>query len=476
MERNGTLKNQEAIQRSIIEDMSDGVLVLGLNGVISVINPAALAILEREEESLLGKPFARCFFDREENDEFSQAILDAVYERGKEHVNYVPFHTGTQIKQLRLLTTFLMEQDERVGVIAVISDLTELHELKDSLRAMERIQKLNQQLEVRNELLRATFGRYLSDDIVQEILEKPGGLTLGGQKREVTILMSDLRGFTAMCEHMEPQDVTASLNHYFHEMYEEISRYHGTLIEFLGDGLFIIFGAPLENPHHASDAVAAALGMQSRMEEVNRWNREHGYEPLSMGIGINTGPVILGNIGSDRRTKYGVMGANVNLTGRIESYTTAGEILISPSTRAAVPEELSVKREFPAQPKGVKEELTITQVVGIGAPYDRYITETEEVFTALLAPIAIPFRRIDGKHVAAQTETMQLLSLSENGAVCTGPEDIVLYENLVLDTGGELFAKVVKKQGNEMTLAFTAKPEGFAGWRERMLAGQEVKP
>jgi adenylate cyclase len=109
-------------------------------------------------------------------------------------------------------------------------------------------------------------------------------------------MMSDLRGFTAMSERMNPQDLITMLNHYFGVMYEEIERYNGTLIEFMGDGMLVIFGAPVTTRTHASDAVAAALGMQKRMREVNKWNAERGYEPLEMGIGINTDEMILGNI------------------------------------------------------------------------------------------------------------------------------------------------------------------------------------
>ena len=336
------MERETLIRNSIISDMSEGVMAVRFDGRIELANDAALAILEKTEEELVGSSFVRAFFGEEENDAFVQSVLDAVYEKGRRMESYVPYRTGRGEKQLRIVSSCLREQEKMTGVILVISDVTELTEMRDAMKAMDRIQALNHQLEMRNRVLQETFGRYLSDDIVREILDSPSGWKLGGQKRELTILMSDLRGFTALSERMEPQDLITMLNHFFGEMYEEIERCRGTLIEFLGDGMLVIFGAPAPSETHAADAVAAAVGMQKRMEAVNRWNAERGYEPLAMGIGINTDAVILGKIGSEKRTKYGVLGAAVNLTGRIESYTTEGQILISPGTRAAVASELRI--------------------------------------------------------------------------------------------------------------------------------------
>ena len=458
------LQKSTLVRKRIIEDMSDGVVLIGNNGIIRLVNPSALAIFDKKEEDLKGKSFAACFFEESMNDDFTQTVLDAVYEGGKEHVNFVPYYNGTDMKQLRVMTSFLKDNGEKVGVIAVISDMTEVFELRDAVTAMRRIEKLNQQLEIRNELLRDTFGRYLSDDIVKEIMEKPDGLKMGGQKRVITIMMSDLRGFTAMCERMEAEDLTNSLNHYFREMYEEISRYRGTLIEFLGDGLFVIFGAPVESKSHASDAVAAAIGMQQRMAEVNRWNKEHGYEELAMGIGINTGEVVVGNIGSDKRTKYGVMGPNVNLAGRVESYTTEGQILISPSTRDAIREELVIKSSFQAMPKGVKKEITISNVIGIGGSYQRYLTEEEDSMSLLENPVNVLYHAIEGKHVSRDERQAVICAISEHGAMMEIAEDLKEFDNIVLEIGAELYCKITEKKEDRYLITFTARPANFNDW------------
>ena len=209
------MERQEIIQSSIVRDLAEGVMVIGSDGIIEAINKAALQIVERKREDLVGKNFALAFFTEDENDAFVQTVLDAVYERGRQQESYLPFRIGETVKQLRIVSSYLRDGKEIIGVILVISDITELVELRDAIQAMKTIQNLNRQLELRNRVLQETFGRYLSDEIVSEILDSPEGWKLGGQKRTLTVMMSDLRGFTAMSERMQPQDLITMLNHYF---------------------------------------------------------------------------------------------------------------------------------------------------------------------------------------------------------------------------------------------------------------------
>src|SRR5579883_3433245 len=176
--------------------------------------------------------------------------------------------------------------------------------------------------------MRRTFGRYLTDEVVASLLETPGGLTLGGERRKVTILISDLRGFSAISERLPPEQVVTILNLYLGTMSDTITRYSGTINEFIGDGIFVMFGAPIYREDDSERAVACAIAMQSAMVEVNRQNQQLGLPALEMGIGIHTGEVVDGNIGSQRRAKYTVIGNHVNLAARIESYTVGGQILI----------------------------------------------------------------------------------------------------------------------------------------------------
>jgi adenylate cyclase len=462
------MEKRQIIQNSIISDMSEGVMAIRFDGRIELVNDAALSILERTREELEGRPFASCFFINENNDPFTECVLDVIYMKGRRQDRYVPYHTDRGRKELRIVSSYLKEESEKVGVILVISDITELTRMRDAVIAMEKIRRLNESLSLRNRVLQETFGRYLSDDIVREILESPDGWKLGGQKRTLTIMMSDIRGFTMLCERMEPQDLVTMVNHYFSEMYEEISRYNGTLIEFLGDGMFVISGAPVTTQAHASDAVAAAIGMLKRMKAVNEWNAQRGFEPLSMGIAINSDDVILGNIGSERRTKYGVLGAPVNLTGRLESYAAGGQILISSSTRDLIREEVTVDFTRNVSPKGVHGDITICGVSGIGAPYNLYLDEKTDRPVLLPAPAEVKYYLLDGKHVIGRSRKAAILSVSEGQAVMETEEEIFTCDNLKLDVGDGLYALVTHTENDLTTIRFTARPAGFGQWLEQI--------
>ena len=455
---------QELIRASIIRDMSEGVMTIGFDGVITYVNPAAVQILSREGEELLGRSFGLCFFDREENDAFTQTVLDAVYDRSRSHAATVPFFTGTETKQLRVVTSLLTHKGENVGVIIVISDMSELMELRDAVKAMERIRALNGQLELRNRLLSETFGRFLSDEIVHQLLETPDGLSLGGKKRSLTILMSDLRGFTAMSERMDAADLIAMLNHYLGEMTEAIQRRNGTIIEFIGDGIMAIFGAPAPSETHAADAIAAALEMEARMEAVNRWNGERDYPYLEMGIGLHTGEVIVGNIGSEKRTKYGVVGSNVNLCGRIESYTVGGQVLISPETREQVGAELEIAQEMTVYPKGVKGELLLSQVTGIGAPYNLSVKISEMKPVPLPRPVPVRFHQLEGKHGGARSFYGGITAVAHGGAILDSEAELNVFDNIQVEAGGKLFCKVMEHIPEGWLLRYTAIPAGYESW------------
>ncbi len=474
---------QKSILNRIIADMTEGILTIGFDGIVAFANPAALAILEKESSELVGWSFGRVFLTDEKNDDFVQCVLDAVYARRQGLESYVDYQTSGGIRQLRIVSSCLRDGGKPVGVVLVISDITELNEMRDAVRAMEKIRELNSQLELRNRVLQETFGRYLSDDIVREILDSPQGWKLGGQKQRLTVLMSDLRGFTSISERMQPQDLISMLNHYFGEMYEEIERFHGTVIEFIGDGLFVIFGAPVRNDMHASDAVAAAVAMQRRMEDVNRWNADRGYEKLSMGIGINTGDVILGNIGSERRTKYGVLGAAVNLTGRIESFTTGGQILISPGTREAVRSELRIRQTLKTSPKGVREELLLYDVTGIGSPYELQMAVREDAPVSLPGSVPVMFGILEEKQLREDGLSGRITALSDTHALLRTEEELALFANLRIDIGEYLYAKVIGIREESVLIDFTAKPPCFASWAEEArrkkgaeTAGKPVSP
>ena len=228
----------------------------------------------------------------------------------------------------------------------------------------DREELYRQQLERREQFIRATFGRYLSDDIVDEILERPEGLELGGDLREVTIMMSDIRGFTSLVEHLPPQQVVTLLNRYLGRMTDIILGFGGTIDEFLGDAVLAVFGAPSRNDDDPDRAVRCALAMQSAMTEVNSANREDGLPEVQMALALNTGSVVAGNIGSERRSKYGFVGHAMNVTSRIEDVAGPGEILISQSTRNRLQGQYQFGASQALSVKGIEEELHVHAVLG----------------------------------------------------------------------------------------------------------------
>jgi len=317
--------------------------------------------------------------------------------------------------------------------------------------------------------IRKTFGRYLTDDVVANLLENPEGAKLGGERRKITIFTSDLRGFTATSERLPPEKVVEVLNIYLGYMADAITEYKGTIDEFMGDGILVLFGAPTKREDDAERSIACAIAMQLAMTAVNQEMEKLGLSHLKMGIGINTGEVVVGNIGSSKRTKYGIVGSQVNLTYRIESYTTEGQILISESTKEEIKAKLRIDGEKQVQPKGVKEPITIYDVGGIGEPYNLYLTKEEELFFPLPENIPFQYAALDGKHVSDTMLKGNLVELSVKGGKVIAETDLPPLTNIKLNLlavedggkpSGDIYAKVTDKKSENggFYLFFSAMP------------------
>ena len=183
--------------------------------------------------------------------------------------------------------------------------------------------------------LKTMFSHYVSPKIVQALIEHPEMAKLGGYRREITVLFSDVLGFTSFAEKRNPEEVVTHLNEYLHEMTDIIFKWDGTLDKFVGDEIMAFWGAPLEQPNHAELAVKCALNMSDRLEKLQAKWRAEGKEPLDNGIGLNTGDVLVGNIGSaDKKMDYTIIGDHVNLGSRVQSLTRKydSRVLISEFT------------------------------------------------------------------------------------------------------------------------------------------------
>lgn len=335
--------------------------------------------------------------------------------------------------------------------------------------AKEEIQRLAKQLEVRNSFIRKTFGRYLTDEVVDSLLESPKGLELGGERRKVSILMSDLRGFTSLSERLTPEQVIAILNRHLETMTDVIMKYQGTIDVFIGDGIVVLFGAPVWHKNDAQRAVACAVAMQLAMAFVNEGNRREGYPEIEMGIGINTGEVVVGNIGSEKHAKYGVVGRHINLASRIESFTVGGQILISEATLKDTGDILRVSGQMKMEAKGVANPITIYDVKGIGGEYNLLLTDREDALVPLHQTIHLKYTVLEGKHISGTFFEGNLVKLSVNGGMLYTKHPLALLSNIKMNiTGingeavpGDIYAKVIGNStdsDNSFSLRFTSIP------------------
>jgi adenylate cyclase len=187
------------------------------------------------------------------------------------------------------------------------------------------------------EQTRDAFARFVPESVVDQVLKGADGLRLGGVRREGTVMFSDLRGFTSFSETLEPERVIESLNMYLTEMSDAILNHGGTLVAYMGDGIMAVFGAPLVQADHADRALEAAREMLDRMETYNDWLRGQGLteDGFKMGIGLNSGPVMSGNVGSERRLEYTALGDTTNTAARLEGMTkgTPHQLYVADTTR-----------------------------------------------------------------------------------------------------------------------------------------------
>jgi class 3 adenylate cyclase len=213
-----------------------------------------------------------------------------------------------------------------------------------------------------------TFGRYMDPDIARELMRSPEAVRLGGQKREVTILMSDIRGFSAIAESLTPEQTITVINRYFSSMIEEIRKHRGIIVDFFGDGILTFFD-PLDGELEATTAraVRCALAMQRAAEALNSENERRGLPQLQTGIGVHVGMVVVGNVGSETRAKYGIVGSAVNITQRIESQAAGGEILLSESAYRKIVDQVNLKHTVERDLKGVQERMRLYVVAGFSS-------------------------------------------------------------------------------------------------------------
>ncbi len=224
------------------------------------------------------------------------------------------------------------------------------------------LEKIKKKLEQRNSLIRKVFSFYMSDEVIDMILQSPTQLKLGGKETKVTILFSDLRNFTPLSEHLPAEQLVSLLNAYFSKMVNVIEKHKGTVASFIGDAIMVLFGAPYSDKEDSLRAIQCALEMQSALVKFNHADKRRDCPHLEMGIGVNTGMAVVGNTGSKKRMQYSAIGSSVNLSSRIQGLSIGGQILISAATYQEVAEYIDINGYLRVKVKGIESPITIYDV------------------------------------------------------------------------------------------------------------------
>jgi adenylate cyclase len=456
--------NMRNYNESVLQSLSNGVITLDADRRIVKCNAAALRILHTAADNIAGRT-ADDFF-AVQNTWVLNAINRAA-ETGKADLfmdTELTLYDGTNVSVHLTAVPLPDIHGTLIGTMLVFEDITSEKRIK------------------------STFGRYLSKEVVEALLHAPDGLKMGGEMREVTFLVSDLRGFTSLVSRSSPHEIVSILNRYLERMVDIIAYYRGTVDEFQGDGILAFFGAPLAAHDDPERAVACAIAMQRALVEINAEQRQRNLPELAMGIGINTGEAIVGNIGSEKRAKYGAVGSAINTAYRIESHTVGGQVLISPSTYARVHSLLHVRGTLEVHFKGLDRPVTIYDVNGLGGDYGLTLpTRSPETFVSLTPPLPIACFPVHGKAVADTPIAGHMIRLAASAAEVSLTEHVALHTNLriiltpqAVSGLSEIYAKVLELHATDegamptkVRLGFTSVPSDAKAFLEqqRTVAG-----
>ena len=318
---------------SILGSIATGVITLDPLGEIDSINRAGMNILKMNKDETVGNHYMYLF---EKDMEIIGLIQRVEMDNATHSEINMSFLTVSKETVVNVSAAPRIDPSGSVrGLVIAIEDITDVSKVKN------------------------TFKRYVSKQVVDELLDDDAKLNLGGEEREVTILFSDIRGFTSMSENMSPENVVSTLNEYFSDMIDIVFKYNGTLDKIIGDELMIVYGAPISAEDDTQRAVATAVEMQKQIIRLNKKRRKRKEIPISAGIGINRGIVVSGNIGSRDMMDYTVIGDTVNLGARLCSAAGAGEILVSSTVWKETPKHYSYKKLEPIKVKGKKNKVSV---------------------------------------------------------------------------------------------------------------------
>ncbi|NEO24860.1 adenylate/guanylate cyclase domain-containing protein, partial [Moorena sp. SIO4A5] len=346
-----TIKQQEQIQRDMLRSLSNGVISTDKTGKIIATNESAKKLLGYYPgDSLEGLSVSQLINIKGGN--FAQWLQNALTAKTeKDSRQYYPDQT--------LISQGLESTKHCVNLsINSIADASDQTHVYGALVVMDDISD--------EKRLKTTMYRYMTQELAEELL-KLDDHKLGGDRKEVSVLFSDIRGYTALTESLKAEDVVGMLNDYFESMVDAIFEYKGTLDKYIGDAIMAVFGSPLPQEDHAWRAVQTALEMRQRLKEFNQQREEANRKPLKIGIGINSDSVISGNMGSTKRMEFTSIGDGVNLGARLETASKqyGCDILISENTYRACFDQIWARELDKVIVKGKTKPVSVYELVGL---------------------------------------------------------------------------------------------------------------
>ncbi len=334
------VSNSRNYNESILRSMSNGVLTLDAENTISKINQSALRILQREERDTVSRKVGEVF---DGPNSWVTQSLEKVLRTGRidSTVDSDLVLDGRRAVSVNMTAVPLQDvHDEPLGSMLIMEDIT------------------------REKRLRNTMSRYMSKAVMDELLEG-GDAALGGNSREVSVLFSDIRGFTAISERLGPRETVAMLNDYFTDMVDIVFAHNGILDKYIGDMIMAVFGSVRSSRQDAENAVTVGSRMMMALRELNARRTPAGHEPIAIGIGISTGGVVAGSIGSPKRLEYTVIGDRVNLAERLQNankyYGT--DVLICETTVARLARPLRLRELDLIRVRGRQAPVSISEVL-----------------------------------------------------------------------------------------------------------------
>lgn len=321
---------------SVLSSIATGVVTINRLGEVDSINKAGLKIMKTKKENVIGNHFMFLF----EKDPSVIGLIEKAEKENKicSEIN-ISFITSSQETVVNFsVSPRLGKNEEILGLVLAIEDVTDVSKVKN------------------------TFKRYVSKQVVDELLDDDAKLNLGGEEREVTVLFTDIRGFTSMSEKMKPEKVVSTLNEYFSLMIDIVFKYNGTLDKIIGDELMVVYGAPTSSKDDTERALKTAIDMQEEIKTFNKNRLKKKENPIYVGIGINRGLVVSGNIGSREMMDYTVIGDTVNLGARLCSAAGPNEIYVSDYVWENTKDLFNYKKLAPIKVKGKSKKIGIYKI------------------------------------------------------------------------------------------------------------------